>query len=196
MAPIMGHPLSRVLQPDVAKLYGRQVGDKPALCDLVPKNAVRCHSKEVFPTEFFTYRVFPYFLWSTGVVKRSIAVMIGGMPDYGSPYLTDFAYIVLAGCESGCVTINKALGVQTVHSANFGRHEYAELHDAAQAMHNYISERMSKRANWHSERSAFERYLGGWMVNHLVFLRSYFADNAIEIKKLDAEGGEYSNCLI
>lgn len=182
-----GAPAIRITQAEVAQLYGRQIGDMVGLSSLTAENGVRCYTADSFPLEFFTYRVYPYFLWSTGIVKRSIALEMGGMPDFGSPYFTDFGYIVLAGCNSGCVTINKALGVQTIHSANFGRREYAELNDAVHGAYGYLAERMSQRQDWQQVRPALEKFLGGWMVGHLMFLRSYFSGNPHELKNLDAE---------
>jgi len=59
-------------------------------------------------------------LWSTGIVEREIALKIGGMPDYGSPFLTDFSYMLLAGAEKGFVAVNTPLGCQVVHGENSG----------------------------------------------------------------------------
>ncbi len=39
----------------------------------------------------------------------------GGIPDYGTPFLGDYAYLSVMASDSGCVIINKALGCQTLH---------------------------------------------------------------------------------
>lgn len=182
-----GAPAIRITQADVAQLYGQQIGDTAVLSGFVDENDIRCFTTESFPLAFLTYRIFPYFLWSTGIVKRTIALEIGGMPDFGSPYFTDFGYIMLAGSHSGCAIVNKALGVQTIHSANFGRREYAELADAVDGVYGHLAVRMSARADWPQLRPALEKFLGGWLVGHLMFLRGYFSGNPEELKNLDTE---------
>lgn len=163
----------RMVDDQLAKLYNVKPGLNSCLAN-IPAKTIRKFSAENFPIAYFSNQIFPYVLWSTGVVRREIALEIGGMPDYGSPYLTDFGYICLAGSHSGCVTINSLLGHQTVHNKNFGRQEYEELYLALKGCYEYITQRMSFRSDWSQVRPLFENFLANWIVNHSLFLIKYF----------------------
>jgi glycosyltransferase involved in cell wall biosynthesis len=175
------------LSAEIARCYGTPLGKVPCLATDRPPQAVRAFSAEEFPHAFFRYQVFPYCLWSTGIVRRSIALDIGGMPDYDSPFLTDFAYIVLAGAHSGCVTLNTVLGYQSVHEANFGRKEFSELNVALRGAHAYLAARFARRSDWGVLRPRLEKFLGGWIVGHLLFLRRYFKLKGLAANPLTAE---------
>jgi glycosyltransferase involved in cell wall biosynthesis len=176
----------RAIDADLAKFYGLAVGNNPALASAVPLRVVRVFSAEDFPSAYFSHQIFPYVLWSTGIVKRQIALEIGGFPDYGSAFLTDFTYLALAGSHSGCATINTPLGCQTVHEANFGRKEFAELETALRGSYAYVTARMSQRDDWYVIQPQFEKFLGGWMVGHLLFLRRYFKFHHLNGHELNA----------
>jgi hypothetical protein len=94
----------------------------------------------------------------------------GGMPDYGSPYLTDFAFIAAVGAHSGMATINVALGHQTVHASNFGRAEFGELSIALQGAHRYLGEQLRGRDDWPAIQMLMEAFLGRWTIDHGTFL--------------------------
>jgi len=108
------------LNPTIAKFTLHRVGTNSTLAPL-PYGTIRPYSAERYPHAFFGGELEMYTLWSVGMVKREIAQEIGGLPDYGSPYLGDFAYIVNACSHSGCAVINQSLGCQTIHDFNFGR---------------------------------------------------------------------------
>jgi glycosyltransferase involved in cell wall biosynthesis len=169
---------------EIAAVYGVSAGRNSSLADL-PVGVVRTYSPEEFPRAFFANRIFRYFLWSTGMVRRDIAVQVGGMPDYGSPYLTDFAYIVLAGSVSGCATTNTVLGRQTVHDGNFGRRESAELKLALEGCRGYVADRMAHRPDWAALKPMMDRFLAKWIVRHALFLRRYFARNGLDSAQLN-----------
>lgn len=137
--------------------------------------AVRLFSAAEFPRAFFSNAVFPYVLWSTGVVRREVALEVGGMPDYGSPFLTDFCYLVLAGSVAGMATVNRVLGLQTVHAANFGRAEMGELAPALEGFHARVGARLAQHADGAELRTAMERFLAEWAVSHALFVRGFHA---------------------
>ena len=78
---------------DLACSYGLQVGATPSLAPGVPKDGVRCFSAAEFPRAYFSHQVFPYVFWSVGVARTSIVQQVGGIPDYGWGFFTDFGYI-------------------------------------------------------------------------------------------------------
>lgn len=157
----------------LAKLYQVKPGINPQLAN-TDADAIRIFTADEFPRRFLQGNVFPYVLWSTGIVRRDIAKSIGGMPDYGTPYLTDFAYITLAGAQAGFVTINKVLGSQTVHEDNFGRFQYFQLPKAASGLYKILSSQLCHRPDWPCISSHAKVFLQIWLLGHLSFLINFF----------------------
>lgn len=152
----------------------------------VPENTIRCFSKEEFPIAYFENRVFPYMLWSTGIVRREIALEIGGMPDYGSALLTDLSYIIVTGSYAGCATINKIVGQQVVHGSNSGLANPHNIEDALIGSHKYLEEKLSKREDWIDLKKRVEKFLALYIVNHSLAMKIYFTNNRMheENKKM------------
>ena len=160
--------------PAAAASYNSKVGSIECLA-AEPAGIIRCFSKNEFPVKYFKGEVFPYILWSTGIVRRDIALEIGGMPDYGSPLLTDISYIALTGAHSGCVTINKVLGRQVVHGANSGLTNPHNVEAALNGSYQYMSHRFAKREDWLSVRQAMEKYLFTYTLTHSLAMNRYFS---------------------
>jgi glycosyltransferase involved in cell wall biosynthesis len=166
------------MDPTLAKFTLHRVGTNSCLAPL-RLGTVRTYSKETYPHAFFGGELEMYTLWSVGMVRREIAQEIGGLPDYGSPYLGDFAYIVSTCSHSGCAVINHSLGCQTVHDFNFGRKECGDMKKAALGFNACIAERFSKRPDWPQLKVRVEKFLGQWIVLHSLFLKQYFRDYKI-----------------
>jgi glycosyltransferase involved in cell wall biosynthesis len=161
------------VNPVIASFTLHRVGTNSCLAPL-PLGTVREFTAEKFPHSFFGGELDMYLLWSVGMVRREIAQTVGGLPDYGSPYLGDFAYTACAGSHSGCVIINQSLGCQTVHDFNFGRKECGELRKAAEGFVGYITQKFSSRPDWPQLKPKVEKFIGQWVVLHGLFLRQYF----------------------
>jgi len=149
-----------------------------------PEGSVQNISAAEFPMAFFKGEVFPYVLWSTGIVRRDIVLQIGGMPDYGSPLLTDFAYILLAGSHSGCVTVNTILGCQSVHGRNSGLADPHDIEIALTGCHRYLSTALRHRDDWLTLQKSMESFLGKYIINHAIAMRRY-------LKVVRPNPGEY-----
>jgi glycosyltransferase involved in cell wall biosynthesis len=158
---------------DAADAYATEVGLKSFLAP-VAQGDVRLYPPSEFLVAYFGRKIFPYMLWSTGIVRRDIALGIGGMPDYGSPFLTDFAYMALAGAEAGFATINVSLGYQAVHGQNSGFTHPHSLQIALDGSHGLLAGRFSKRADWIVVRRNMEAYLARYIIGHIVAMRRHF----------------------
>lgn len=171
--------------PTAAAAYKSKVGKIECLAP-APPGIIRCFSKKEFPVKYFKGEVFPYILWSTGIVRRDIALEIGGMPDYGSPLLTDISYIALTGAHSGCVTVNKILGRQIVHGSNSGLTNPHNVELALKGSYEFMSKRFAKREDWLTIREAMEKYLFVYTVTHSLAMSRYFSanENKSEQRKL------------
>jgi glycosyltransferase involved in cell wall biosynthesis len=167
----------------VAHRYGHRVGMNSCLAP-VPEGTVRQFSAEAFPQAFFSNRIFPYVLWSTGIVRREILQQTGGMPDYGSAFLTDFAFVAAVGSHSGMATVNVALGHQTVHLGNFGRAEFRELPVALQGSHRYLETQLSHRPDWPIVRTQMEIFFGHWIIAHGLFLYRHMVEDRGQRREL------------
>jgi hypothetical protein len=159
--------------PTIARLYKLKVGVNSLLAD-EPVDTVKTYTSSEFLKNFFGVRIFPYFLWSTVMVKRDILIEKGGIPDYKTPFLGDFAYLSIMGSHSGCVAINRALGHQTVHEQNFGRDQNEQLKIAAVNFIEYVTPRINHVQDWPVIKNAMDHFVAIWMVGHLAFLHRYF----------------------
>ena len=63
-------------------------------------------------------------LWSSSILKKSEALNMGGIPDYGSPHLADHAFLALVGSINGGVIVNKMFSSLTSHNANFSKSHF------------------------------------------------------------------------
>lgn len=144
-----------------------------------------------FRIKFWRGKVFPVFLWSTGVIRRDIALEIGGLPDYGSPHLSDYIYMFLAGFNSGCVTINKPLGCQTLHGKNYSYKDVKELKTAAQGCYEFVYNKMYNNPNWYEIKNDLENFLGRkWLISYALLLKENFKSDPESSKKLKKVLGE------
>jgi glycosyltransferase involved in cell wall biosynthesis len=160
------------LNPELARFTLHRVGTNSCLA-AIPFGTVRTFSAQEFPHVFFSGELDMYLFMSVGMVKRDIALAVKGMPDYGSPYLGDFAFTAGSFSRAGCAIINKSLGVQTVHDFNFGRKERGEMKTAALGFVDWMSKEFSNRPDWPQLKPKVERFVGQWMVLHSLFLKQY-----------------------
>jgi glycosyltransferase involved in cell wall biosynthesis len=135
--------------PTVAKSSRLKVGTNSCLADL-PIGTIRTYTGEEFPFAYFKGEIGGHLLWSTGIVKREIAMAIDGMPDFGAPYNTDFGYIVLSGAQFGAVLINTSLGCQVVHGANYGftESQFDRLYTTPNAFYKWVTERLPSKFDY------------------------------------------------
>jgi len=68
--------------PVVARSSRLKVGTNSCLADLAI-GTIREYSGRDFPFAYFRGEIGGHLLWSTGIVRRDIALSIGGMPDFG-----------------------------------------------------------------------------------------------------------------
>jgi len=160
--------------PDIAKLCGTKVGMNSCLAN-IQTDTVRTFSPSEFLKEFFDLKIFPAYLWSVGMVNKEILVKQGGVPDYNTPFLGDYAYLSIMGSHSGCAVINKPLGHQTVHEQNFGRAQNDQLLHVGPNFIKYVSERIRHVEDWSIIEKKMRHFVGSWLVTHLTFLHNYYS---------------------
>ena len=158
---------------ELGKRYKLSIGTNTCLSNNYNLNHIMAFSSEEFVERVYSFKIFSHYLWSTCIVKREIIVEMGGVPDYGTPFLGDYAYIGIMGSHSGCVIINKSLGCQTLHKENFGRNQNDQLIIVANNFPKYLESKMSGLKNWSRLKGQIHNFVALNMVSHLSFLKSY-----------------------
>lgn len=159
--------------PLIASLYSLKVGMNSCLANS-PVDTITAYTSGDFLKNFFNFKIFPSYLWSTGMVKREILVKKGGVPDYNTPFLGDYAYLSIMASDSGCVVINTDLGHQTIHEQNFGRAQNEQIGVAAVNFIEYVSDRIRHVENWPLVERQMKNFVGLWVLSHLAFLKRYY----------------------
>jgi hypothetical protein len=158
----------------LGKLYNFKVGTNSCLSQNHDLDYKQTFSPEIFLEQLFSFGIFPHYLWSTCIIKREILIEKGGVPEYGTPFLGDYAYLSVMGSHSGCVIINRALGCQTLHEENFGRNQNEQIIIAARNFPLYIQEKVSGLKNWSVIQNKMQRFVALWLISHLTFLHHYY----------------------
>ena len=162
---------------DVAGLYNLRVGTNSCISNNHDLNFVREYSTAEFIKSLFTFEIFSHFLWSSCIVKRGVLTRMGGVPDYGTPFLGDYAYMSIASTEKGCVVINNSLGCQTLHRENFGRNQNDQLTVLARNFPAYLENKLSYLSNWQEIQKIIRKFFGVWITGHMAFLYHYYRKN-------------------
>lgn len=174
--------------PTVAKSSRLKVGTNSCLANL-PIGTIRTYKGKEFAFAFFNGEIGCHLLWSTGIVKREIALKIDGVPDYGAPYNGDFAYTVLSGAQEGAVLLNTSMGCQVVHGTNYGYTEsdYDKFFVTPDGFYKWVMDRLPKEHDYTGLDKYIKTYLGRWVVEYAVSIKKYLQS----IKKEDENFNSY-----
>ncbi|MGH2563540.1 MAG: hypothetical protein ACRDE5_03440, partial [Ginsengibacter sp.] len=155
------------MNPEVARSLRSRVGTNSCLANL-PIGTIRTYKGSEFPFAYFKGEIGGHILWSTGIVKRHIALAIGGMPDFGAPYNTDFGYIVLSGARQGAVLLNTSLGCQVVHGQNYGYTEadFEKFYITPEAFYNSIVNNLPADVDLNKLKKPLQTFIARWVVEY------------------------------
>src|ERR1700744_3271166 len=112
-------------------------------------------------------------LWSVGIVKREIALEVGGFPYFGSPHLADCGFTLLCGARGGCVYINTALGHRTIHNENYSYAEanYESIYKAPEKFYQWTVDRLPPAVNTPQLRQLLEYVVGRDMTVYVISIK-------------------------
>lgn len=158
----------------LGKLYNFKVGTNSCLSSNHDIDHKQAYKPGEFLQQIFSFGIFPHYLWSTAIVKRDVLIAMGGVPEYGTAFLGDYAYMSTAAVHSGCVIVNRALGCQTLHNENFGRNQNAQIVTAAENFPVFIESKASHLPEWPDIKKRMLRFVGLWVVSHMSFLHKYY----------------------
>ncbi|HSU29337.1 MAG TPA: glycosyltransferase [Chitinophagaceae bacterium] len=162
--------------PALAKTMKRNVGTNSCLSNDMEIGESKAYSSSEFPVLFFDRKISNYMLWSVGVVKKEILLKIGGIPNYGSPFLGDICYTLLTCSLAGVATINTSLGCQVLHGTNYGytmNDNYAVFYTAAGGFYNWVETRLSRREDWGIIKRKMETFMARSFVGYAISTKKH-----------------------
>jgi glycosyltransferase involved in cell wall biosynthesis len=176
----------KCMNPEVARSSRLKVGTNSCLANL-PIGTIRTYAGKDFPFAYFEGKIGGHILWSTGIVKREIAQAIGGMPDFGAPYNTDFGYIVLSGARQGAVLLNTSLGCQVVHGQNYGYTEkdFEKFYITPEAFYNSILDNLPASVDIAKLKQPLQTFIARWVVEYAVSIKKFLRDKKINERNFD-----------
>jgi|SRR5690348_13174705 len=174
------------MNPEVARSSRLKVGTNSCLANL-PIGTVRTYKGAEFPLAYFNGEIGGHILWSTGIVRREIALSIGGMPDFGAPYNTDFGYIVLSGARKGAVLVNSSLGCQVVHGQNYGYTEadFHKFYITPKGFYNSITTNLPDNFDLDTLKKPLQTFIARWVVEYAVSIKKFLHDKKISDKNFN-----------
>ena len=170
--------------PLIGSLYNLQIGTNTKLNNAFPIDHVWELSPEEFVSGIFRFKLLQNYLWSCGFVKRKILIEMGGVPDYGTPFLGDYAYLTIMASHSGGILINRALGHQAIHPENFGRQQNEQLVTAISGFREYASRQFKKKNMPPQVYAHMDKFLGIWVGAQLSFLFNYYKKQNLSLAPL------------
>ncbi len=134
---------------------------------------------EVFTESDFAFEILhpghtSRILWSSCILKTTVAIKIGGMPDYGSPHLADHALIILCSKYGGGIIINKIYGHLTSHKQNFSKRNLNLYQVGCEGFFKLISNSLDEKMYVKWKQNALIMHLENWFITNSFSLRYYF----------------------
>jgi glycosyltransferase involved in cell wall biosynthesis len=147
---------------------------------------VRTYSPETFPLAYLKGEL-GGLLWSTGIVKRSIALAVNGFPDYGTPHLADCSYLLLSGARGGFVYINSPLGHRAIHDDNYSYNaaNYESIYRAPEGFYQWTLDRLPPGLATPDLIAALDHYIGRDMTVYVISIKKML--RTLGIKKPEFE---------
>lgn len=161
-----------------ARMAKARIGINSSLADW-ELGAIKTFSKEEFPLAFLDGRFSGGLLWSTGIVRREIALAAGGFPNYGTPHLADNAYLLLCGARAGCVHINVSLGQRVIHEENYSYSEknYESIYTAPEGFLEWTRKRLPPAGLTPALDEALVHFIGRDMTVYVISIRKTVGKN-------------------
>lgn len=160
--------------PFNAKVMRSKVGLNSCLSNDLYYNEIKKYSAEEFPYIFFQGKLGALMLWSVGIVEREVALKVGGMPDYGTEYFTDHAYIVANASEKGMLYLNRSLGYQAIHGENFGFNQLKNMEKykiLPESFTQWITDKLKHRNDWPALQKEMHKFVGRSVVEFSLFIK-------------------------
>ena len=172
-------------------IQARMAKARPGINSSLPADwelgVVRAYSPEVFPLAYLKGEL-GGLLWSTGIVKRSIALEVNGFPDYGTPHLADCSYLVLCGARGGFVYVNTALGHRAIHDDNYSYSamNYESIYKAPEGFYRWTLERLPPGLVTPEFKAAMDGYIGRDLAVYVISIKKMLQASGIKKPEFEA----------
>lgn len=169
-----------------ARMAKARVGTNSALADM-DLGAEMPFSAAEFPGAFLNGPISGSLLWSTGIIKRDIAVDIGGFPNYGTPHMGDNSFILLSGARAGCVYVNTALGYRAIHNENysFGEANYESIYKAPDGFYQWTLDHLPPAVNTPQFRRQLAHFVGRDLTVYVIAIRNMLRVQGVKSEKFE-----------
>jgi GT2 family glycosyltransferase len=164
-----------------ARMAKARVGTNSALPDM-EFGEERVYAANDFPAAFIDGPLAGALLWSTGVVRRDIAIEVGGFPDYGTPHMADNSYLLLSAIRAGFVFVNRSLGYRAIHNENYSYREanYESIYKAPDGFYRWTVDRLPANMDTPILRQQLGDLVGRDMTVYVISIRSMLRQQKIE----------------
>lgn len=132
-----------------------------------------------FYRQFLSMRLFPHYLWSAGLFSRDIVSQIKGVPDYGSPHFSDYAFLLKIAAKNNFVAINRELATNSIHEYSYGK-ELASIKDYEKGVLGFNKE-ISKTAYQLGYKEEFEKFISKMVIMFLVDRFTFYKRHGYKI---------------
>jgi glycosyltransferase involved in cell wall biosynthesis len=173
----------------MAQTSKARVGKNSQLANL-DLGTIRQFSRSNFPLSYLEGDFGGGILWSTGIVKREIALKIGGAADYGTPNMMDCAFVFLAGSEQGAVFVNTSLGYQAIHSDNYSYDDanFKNFSKGISGFYEWVKTRLPNDTYTASLDKKIKKFVAGISVTFFIFVTK-------NIRRAGIENNSFNKCL-
>jgi len=158
-----------LVEARVAKV---RIGMVSALAD-TDIGAITAFSAEEFPLKFLQTDLSTQLNLSEGIVRREIALEVGGLADYGTPPMADLSYVLLSGSRAGLVYINTPLGHRTIHNENYSHSKanYDSIYKAPEGFYKWTMDRLPAERKDAQLNKAMQHYVGRDLTVQVIFIK-------------------------
>lgn len=169
-----------------AKLSGAKVGTNSQLAEL-DEGTIRAYAANEFLQAYFDEDFGGGILWSAGIVKREILQSFGALPDYGSPNMTDCAYVLLSGSQQGAVFINTSLCSQNIHQNNysFTNSNYDNFSKGVSGFYEAVKNKLPKSLYTPGIDQKLKNYTARTILSLLIFAKKNIRKSGIANKSFE-----------
>jgi glycosyltransferase involved in cell wall biosynthesis len=145
-------------------------------------------SKDDFLAEVLDPGKTTNLLWSSSIVKRSDALKVGLIPDYGSPHLADHAFTALVGSTNGGIVMNKIFSSLSSHDSNFSKFNFEYYVKGCEGFYESFFAFFKANPAFFRHRDVIIKHLGKWFIANIFNLKKHYTvkkhDDAM-LKSLD-----------
>src|SRR5207237_5122140 len=112
--------------------------------------------------------------WLMWLLKREVALKVGGMSDYGSPHLTDHALLAMCSRFGGGVFFNKMYSELFIHDKNFSKSNFELYYIACKGFYKLITDNFEPTVYNKGGMDALKQHLEEWFISNSFNLMKYF----------------------